>query len=105
MCFRDDALEGRHILISGGCGAIGLEVVRKLADHGAMVRVNDLLEPAEAEARLREAEIDLENVGYVQADLTQVGRVGARRWSHPALASVSCASSSTRNSRTVRTRI
>ena len=24
MCFRDDALAGRHILISGGCGAIGV---------------------------------------------------------------------------------
>src|SRR2546421_11653284 len=71
MTFRDDALAGRHIIISGGCGAIGVGVVKKLTDHGANVTVNDLLKPAEAEARLRAAEIRPERTSYVQADLTQ----------------------------------
>ena len=71
MCFRDDALAGRHIVISGGCGAIGIGVVKKLTDHGATLTVNDLLDPAAAEARLKEAEIPADRTAYVQADLTQ----------------------------------
>src|SRR5438034_10780850 len=71
MCFREDALAGRHIVISGGCGAIGVGIVKKLTDHGANVTVNDILEPAEAEARLRAAEIGPEKTSYVKADLTQ----------------------------------
>src|SRR5438034_2699741 len=71
MCFREDALAGQHVVISGGCGAIGLGVVKKLTDHGASVTVNDLLEPSVAEARLREAAIRTERIAYVQADLTR----------------------------------
>ena len=71
MCFREDALAGRHIVISGGCGAIGLGIVKKLTEHGAKVAVNDILDTATAETRLRDAEIDLENIVYVQADLTR----------------------------------
>src|SRR4051812_34730641 len=75
MSFRDDALMGRHIIISGGCGAIGGGVVKKLTDHGANLTVNDLLEPAEAEARLRAAEIRPERTSYVKADLTRAAEV------------------------------
>jgi NAD(P)-dependent dehydrogenase (short-subunit alcohol dehydrogenase family) len=75
MCFREDALAGRHVVISGGCGAIGVVVVRKLVDHGASVTVNDLLEPTAAEARLREAGVDTERTTYVRADLTQTAEV------------------------------
>jgi NAD(P)-dependent dehydrogenase (short-subunit alcohol dehydrogenase family) len=75
MCFRDDALAGRHVVISGGCGAIGVGVVKKLADHGASVTVNDLPEPPDAEARLREAGIDPAKIHYVRADLTQASEV------------------------------
>jgi NAD(P)-dependent dehydrogenase (short-subunit alcohol dehydrogenase family) len=75
MCFREDALAGRHIVISGGCGAIGVGVVKALADHGASVTVNDLLEPEAAEARLREAAIDRGKTAYVQADLTRAAEV------------------------------
>jgi NAD(P)-dependent dehydrogenase (short-subunit alcohol dehydrogenase family) len=75
MCFRDDALSGRHIVISGGCGAIGVGVVKKLTDHGANVTVNDILELAEAEARLRASEVRPEHASYVKADLTQAGEV------------------------------
>jgi NAD(P)-dependent dehydrogenase (short-subunit alcohol dehydrogenase family) len=71
MCFRDDALAGRHIIISGGCGAIGIGVVKKLTDHGARVTVNDLLDSAAAKAQLKETGILPDRTAYVQADLTQ----------------------------------
>jgi NAD(P)-dependent dehydrogenase (short-subunit alcohol dehydrogenase family) len=77
MCFRDDALAGRHIVISGGCGAIGVGVVKKLADHGASVTVNDLLEPPAAQERLRAAGVNLERTHYVPADLTQAAGADA----------------------------
>ncbi|MCZ6676140.1 MAG: SDR family NAD(P)-dependent oxidoreductase, partial [Candidatus Poribacteria bacterium] len=75
MCFREDALGGRHIVISGGCGAIGVGIVKKLTDHGANVTVNDIVEPTAAEARLQETEIKLEKTNYVRADLTQAAEV------------------------------
>jgi NAD(P)-dependent dehydrogenase (short-subunit alcohol dehydrogenase family) len=71
MCFREDALAGRHLVISGGCGAIGVGVVRRLVDCGARVTVNDLLPPEVARERLREGGVRLEETAYVQADLTQ----------------------------------
>ena len=77
MCFRDDALAGRHVVISGGCGAIGVGVVKKLTDHGASVTVNDLLETPSAGERLRAAGIDPEKSYYVQADLTQAAGADA----------------------------
>jgi NAD(P)-dependent dehydrogenase (short-subunit alcohol dehydrogenase family) len=77
MTFREDALSGRHIVISGGCGAIGVGIVKKLTDHGAHVTVNDLLEPAAAEGRLREAGVDTKKIAYVRADLTQEPEVEA----------------------------
>jgi len=77
MSFREDALAGRHVLISGGCGAIGVGIVRALVDHGASVTVNDLLEPEVAAARLRAGcppeaggGTGGERVAYVRADLT-----------------------------------
>jgi NAD(P)-dependent dehydrogenase (short-subunit alcohol dehydrogenase family) len=77
MAFRDDALSERHIVISGGCGAIGLGVVKKLTDHGAHVTVNDLLDPAAGESRLREAEINPARIAYVRADMTRAEEVDA----------------------------
>lgn len=77
MCFRENALSGRHIVISGGCGAIGVGVIKKLTEHGANVTVNDILEPADAETRLRETGINLEKIAYVKADLTQTAEVDA----------------------------
>lgn len=77
MCFREDTLAGQHVVISGGCGAIGLGVVKALTGHGANLTVNDILEPAAAEARLREVGIDGEKTAYVQADLTQAAEVDA----------------------------
>jgi NAD(P)-dependent dehydrogenase (short-subunit alcohol dehydrogenase family) len=71
MSFRKDALAERHIVISGGCGAIGLGIVKKLTEHGASITVNDILDATTADTRLRDAEIDLEKTIYVQADLTR----------------------------------
>ena len=75
MCFREDALSGRHIVISGGCGAIGIGVVRRLTDHGANVTVNDILPPAVAQTRLNTAGISTERAAYIRANLTQAAEV------------------------------
>ena len=70
MAFRDDALAGLHIVISGGCGAIGLGIVKKLTAHGANVTVNDILSAQLATDRLAQYEIDIGKIHYVKADLT-----------------------------------
>ena len=70
MAFRNDALAGRHIVISGGCGAIGLGIIKKLMAHGANVTVNDILSDQQAADRLRQNGIDLSKTNYVRADLT-----------------------------------
>src|SRR5262249_8701219 len=75
MSFRDDALAGHHVVISGGGGAIGLGVVKKLADHGASVTGNDILEPAVAEERLRAGGVNRARTSYVRADRTQASGV------------------------------
>jgi len=56
-------VSGRRILVTGGCGAIGIVASRALADAGAVVVVNDILPADEAHARL-----DDERIHYVQAD-------------------------------------
>ena len=68
--FRDDALAGRHIVISGGCGAIGLAIVEKLTAHGARVTVNDILARTDAFERLGTIKVDPERVRYFEGDLT-----------------------------------
>lgn len=71
MVFRDDALAGQHIIISGGVGAIGLSLVHALTTHGARMTVNDVVEPTEAQRRLSETGVNPANVHYVQGDLTR----------------------------------
>ncbi len=71
MTFREDALAGQHLVISGGCGAIGIGVVKKLTDHGAVLTINDVLPTDEAESRLQAAAVDPARVAYMQGDLTQ----------------------------------
>lgn len=71
MVFRNDALAGLHIVISGGCGAIGVGIVKKLTEHGANVTVNDILSFQLATERLSENGIDMEKINYVKADLTR----------------------------------
>lgn len=70
MAFRNDALAGRHIVISGGCGAIGLGIVKKLMAHGGNITVNDILSDQQAVDRLRQNGIDISKINYVKADLT-----------------------------------
>ena len=70
MAFRDDALAGQHIVISGGCGAIGLGIVKKLTAHGANVTVNDILSSDQATDRLTQNGIDIKKINYIKADLT-----------------------------------
>ena len=70
MVFREDALTGLHIVISGGCGAIGLGIVKKLMAHGANVTVNDILSDQLAADRFSQNGIDIEKINYVKADLT-----------------------------------
>lgn len=71
MTFRPDALAGQHIIISGGAGAIGVGIIKKLTDHGARMIVNDILEPGEVVQRLQAASVNRSAVHYVQGDLTQ----------------------------------
>lgn len=77
MSFRADALAGQHIVISGGCGAIGVGLVQALCAHGAVMTVNDMLPPEEGLKRLQAGGIPLEQVEYVQGDLTQSDAVAA----------------------------
>jgi NAD(P)-dependent dehydrogenase (short-subunit alcohol dehydrogenase family) len=75
MTFRDDALAGQHIIISGGCGAIGVGVVKALTDHEAKVTINDVLNEAEAQQRLIAAGVSRERYAYLKGDLTQAAAV------------------------------
>lgn len=68
--FRTGFLAGRNIVISGGCGALGLAIVRALSGHGASVAVNDIADASEALDRLRHAGADPERVLYFPGDLT-----------------------------------
>lgn len=54
---------GRRVLLTGGAGAIGSVAARALTEAGATVVVNDLLDPADAAARLDDARI-----AYVPGD-------------------------------------
>jgi len=54
---------GRRVLLTGGAGAIGSVAARALADAGAQVLVNDVLDPAQGRAQLND-----ERIGYLQAD-------------------------------------
>lgn len=75
MTFSADALQGQHIVISGGVGALGVGIIKKLADHHAVVTVNDIIEPQAAVERLSAAGVDMDRVQYIQADLTQKAEV------------------------------
>ncbi len=75
MTFREDALAGQHIVISGGAGAIGVSIVKKLTDHGARMTVNDVLPADEARQHLQAAGVNLAAVQYVRGDLTQTAVV------------------------------
>lgn len=75
MTFTRDALLGQHIVISGGAGALGIAIVKALTDHGAVMTVNDILEPDEGLNRLREAGVEMKRIAYIQADVTQKSEI------------------------------
>ncbi len=62
------SLESRKVLITGALGAIGLAVVKVLAEHGATVLANDILPDHEARTLMGEARFPEDQVFYVQAD-------------------------------------
>ncbi len=71
MTFRDDALADKHIVISGGAGAIGCGIVSKLTQHGASVTVNDVIDDDDAHPRLEQAGVVMQRVFYCRGDLTR----------------------------------
>jgi NAD(P)-dependent dehydrogenase (short-subunit alcohol dehydrogenase family) len=75
VTFTKDALEGQHIVISGGAGALGVSIVKTLTDHGAVMTVNDMLDPVEGLAHLSAGGVEMERVAYIQGDLTRQAEV------------------------------
>jgi NAD(P)-dependent dehydrogenase (short-subunit alcohol dehydrogenase family) len=71
MTFTPDALASENIIISGGCGALGTAIVKRLTDHGAKVTVNDILPTDEGTAHIAGADVADDRFHYVQANLTQ----------------------------------
>jgi NAD(P)-dependent dehydrogenase (short-subunit alcohol dehydrogenase family) len=70
MVFRDDALRGQHVFISGGAGAIGVAIVRRLTEHGAHVTVNDVIDEKSIRAALAEDGVMPDRVLALSGDLT-----------------------------------
>lgn len=67
-------LGGRHVLVTGGAGALGLAIAKALLDHGATVSIADVLPEKEARGRLA---VLGEQLRYVRADVTEEDQVGA----------------------------
>lgn len=79
-------LTGRVVLVTGGCGELGIEIVSVLAKHGATVVVNDIIDEDSAHDVLRKAGVSIrgstrESAGtaasapsnpvvYIRADVT-----------------------------------
>ncbi|PJF47098.1 MAG: SDR family oxidoreductase [Chloroflexi bacterium] len=66
-------LSDKIILITGGAGAIGQVIVRRLLEHGAAVAVNDVLPKEEVKAILPQSE----RLRYFQADAAHAESVAA----------------------------
>jgi NAD(P)-dependent dehydrogenase (short-subunit alcohol dehydrogenase family) len=73
--FHEDALSGQHIVITGGVGALGVAIVKALADHGATVTVNDIVDEDQGLKRLSAGGVKLDAVQYVPADVTREDEV------------------------------
>jgi NAD(P)-dependent dehydrogenase (short-subunit alcohol dehydrogenase family) len=71
MTFAPQCLEGKIILITGGLGAIGKEVVTKLLTHSARVGVNDILPDDEAQKLMAENRWPQDRCVYLRADITR----------------------------------
>jgi len=68
--FSKDCLRGRHILITGGLGAIGRVVVERLLEVSATVAVNDIVKDEEAAEVIREAGWPQDRCLYFKSDVT-----------------------------------
>lgn len=68
-------LTHKRILLTGGCGAIGLYIVKTLTEHGAFMIVNDVLAKEDAHTLLEQQGINLTKISYKQADITQAESV------------------------------
>ncbi len=64
-------LSNKRILITGGCGALGVYIIKTLTEHCAFVLVNDVLAEDKAEALLDAHGIDRAQVSYHYADITK----------------------------------
>ena len=69
--FARDCLSGKHILITGGMGAIGRVVVSRLLDVSAAVAVNDVVDNAKASELLHESSWPGDRCKYLQGDVTK----------------------------------
>ena len=69
--FSNDCLSGKRILITGGLGAIGRVVVKRLLEVSASVAVNDILEEAKATELIRNAGWAGDRCLYFRADVTE----------------------------------
>lgn len=74
-CFAKNLLQDNHIAISGGLGDLGRAIVKGLAEHGARVSVNDIVEDSIAANILASEGMPAPLVNYVKADLTRSSEV------------------------------
>lgn len=68
-------LTGKKILLTGGCGALGIPIIKLLVEHGASLLVIDILSEDDALKTLEQQSINLENITYYQTDITNQKQV------------------------------
>lgn len=69
--FSKDCLSGKRVLITGGLGAIGRVVVKRLLEVSATVAVNDIVEEEKAAEVIRNAGWHGDRCLYFKADVTK----------------------------------
>src|SRR5512146_2677291 len=69
--FSKDCLSGKRVLITGGLGAIGHAVVKRLLEVSATVAVNDILEEGKATEVIRSGGWPGDRCLYFRADVTK----------------------------------
>jgi len=74
---RENILNDLTILITGGAGAIGCHIVKRLTDAGAYVAVNDIVTPRTASRSLVGVGVSKKRTRYLRADITEAAE--ARR--------------------------
>src|ERR1700754_3903903 len=69
-------VEQTGVLISGGCGDIGLAVAKRFLDAGARVILADLLSPDKGKALVKK-KLRSSNAAFVSCDVTRAASVDA----------------------------